>query len=88
MITKEQRDDLRRKAMAATKGQWRWWTSNSMRRLSSDPSGKDGDVAHAYVAHDGVPDISIRENDMAHIAAAAPPTILALLDALEEAERR
>lgn len=55
---------------AATRGPWRWWTSNSMRRLSSDPSGKDGDVAHARIASDGVPDIAIREEDMAFIEGA------------------
>jgi len=50
-----------------------------MRRLSSDPSGRDGDVAHAYIAHDGVPDISICDADARAIAAAlnALPALLA-----------
>jgi hypothetical protein len=42
-----------------TKGPWRWWTSNSFRRLSSDPSGKDGDVMYACVQSDGHPDIAV-----------------------------
>jgi len=47
-----------------TKGPWRWWTSNSFRRLSSDPSGKDGDVAYGCVHSDGHPDIAISEENM------------------------
>lgn len=64
-MTDEELAAIKAREKAATKGPWRWWTSNSMRRLSSDPSGKDGDVAHAYRASDGVPDIAIREEDMA-----------------------
>lgn len=49
---------------AATPGPWRWWTSNSQRRLSSDVTGGDGDVACATVhPRDRVPDIQIREAD-------------------------
>lgn len=51
----------------ATKGPWRWWTSNSHRRLSSDVTGKDGDVACAVVAGDGMPDISVSQVDMEFI---------------------
>lgn len=64
---------------------WRWWTSNSMRRLSSDPSGKDGDVAHAYIARDGVPDIAVRASDAEYIEQAcnALPELLSRLEAAE-----
>jgi hypothetical protein len=51
-------------AARATRRPWRWWTSNSFRRLSSDASGKDGDVAYAVRRHDGCMDISIRREDM------------------------
>src|SRR5678816_275963 len=51
----------------ASPGPWEWWTSNSFRRLSG-PDGHDGGIACAVIAHDGVPDISIREGDMDLIA--------------------
>jgi hypothetical protein len=74
-------DELERLSKAATPGPWRWWTSNSWRRLSSDPSGKDGDVLcpdkHPI---DGHPDCCIKQEDMAHIAAANPETVLALVE--------
>ncbi len=70
MIPKNERDKHKAILAAATPLPWRWWTSNSMRRLSSDPTGKDGDVAHAFQAADGVPDIAIREADMAAIETA------------------
>jgi hypothetical protein len=60
-----------------TPGPWKWWTSNSMRRLSSVPSGKDGDVLYAFIANDGVPDIHVRGDDAALIEA-APDLLKAL----------
>lgn len=61
--------EIEERARAATPGPWRWWTSNSFRRLSSDATGKDGDVAHAFTHPvDRHPDISIREADQAFIA--------------------
>jgi hypothetical protein len=66
-VTAAELAEVARLHAAATLGPWRWWTSCSFRRLSSDPSGKDGDVAHARIASDGVPDISISEEDMALI---------------------
>lgn len=68
-LTEDELDDIERYDAAATAGPWLWWTSNSMRRLSSVPGGKDGDVAHARIAVDGMPDISIREEDMALVEA-------------------
>lgn len=61
-----------------TPGPWKWFTSNSMKRLSSEATGKDGDVISAYVARDGVPCVSVKEEDMA-VLEAAPE----LLEALE-----
>ncbi len=87
MITKEDRDKHRTILAAATPLPWRWWTSNSMRRLSSAPTGKDGDVAHAFVAADGVPDMAIREADMAAIETAVN-TLGAYIADAEETERR
>ena len=87
MIPKSERDKHRSILAAATPLPWRWWTSNSMRRLSSDPTGKDGDVAHAFRASDGVPDIAIREADMAAIETAVNALGAYIADA-EETERR
>lgn len=75
-------EELRRLAEAATPGPWTWWTSCSFRRLSSDASGKDGDVLHAVKYKDGVCGIEGSESDMAFIAAANPAAVLELLDTL------
>lgn len=53
-----------------TPGRWRWWTSNSMRRLSSDATGKDGDVISATIASDGVAVVCVKGEDMPVLAAA------------------
>ena len=76
-----------------TPGPWRWWTSNSFRRLSSDATGKDGDVLYACVCPDRVADVVLpnggAEGPDAHLIAAAPELYEALrpfaafLDALE-----
>ena len=88
-LTEDELDDIERYDARATAGPWLWWTSNSMRRLSSVPSGKAGDVAHARIASDGVPDISIREEDMALIEAyrKAAPRMARELRRLYERER-
>ena len=53
----------------ATPGPWQWWTSCSYRRLSSVPSGADGDVLHGVVQrHDNHPDVHCSEADRAFIA--------------------
>ncbi|MFI5817503.1 ead/Ea22-like family protein, partial [Streptomyces sp. NPDC051643] len=75
--------ELKAAAMSATPGPWEWFTSNSMARLSSTPSGKDGDVLSAFRASDGVPCVSVSQRDMAFIAAANPAVVLALLAELE-----
>jgi hypothetical protein len=61
--------------------------SNSMARLSSIPSGKDGDVLSAFRASDGVPCVSVSQRDMAFIAAANPAVVLALLAELEAKDK-
>ncbi|WP_064799492.1 ead/Ea22-like family protein [Serratia plymuthica] len=76
--------ELKATALAATPGPWEWFTSNSMARLSSTPSGKDGDVLSAFHASDGVPCVNVSQRDMAFIAAANPAAVLALLAELEE----
>lgn len=75
--------ELKAAALAATPGPWEWFTSNSMARLSSTPSGKDGDVLSAFRAFDGVPCVSVSQRDMAFIAAANPAVVIALLAELE-----
>lgn len=60
-------DDALAEHANATPGPWKWWTSNSYRRLSS-PNG-DGDVLHGYRdPRDGVVDIVGNEYDKAFIA--------------------
>ncbi len=52
-----------------TLGPWRWWTSCSHRRLSSEATGKDGDVLHGeWQRHDGHPDVVAKQEDMDGIA--------------------
>jgi hypothetical protein len=77
-----------RAAVAApglTPGPWTWWTSCSFRRLSSDATGKDGDVLYGAVQQaDNHGDIRATQATMEFIAAANPSAIqplLALLDA-------
>lgn len=72
-------DDLERLRRRATPGPWRWWTSCSFRRLSSDATGKDGDVLHGSIQSDGVADIVGSEEDRALIEAAvnALPSLIA-----------
>jgi hypothetical protein len=43
-----------------TPGPWKWWTSCSFRRLSSEATGRDGDVLHAVTQRsDGHPDVHL-----------------------------
>jgi hypothetical protein len=64
-----------------TPGPWRWWTSNSYSRLSSDATGKDGDVMRCYVSrHDGVGTIEVGEADAVLIEAA--PDLLAFAEGI------
>ena len=60
--------ELRRLEQRATRGPWRWWISNSWRRLKRDDMGISQPVAEPYVCRDGHPDISISEADMELIA--------------------
>lgn len=65
-----------------TPAPWKWFTSNSHKRLSSVLSGKDGDVLYAYNDSTGFPMIGCNERDMALIAAAPE-----LLEALQNLKR-
>lgn len=75
--------------MAHTPGPWKWWTSNSLRRLTSHhlPGGQiefDGNVLHAYrSAGDGVADIAVSDDDM-QLIAAAPELLSALEQMLDD----
>jgi hypothetical protein len=81
-LTDDERE-LLAKARAATPGRWRWWTSNSWRRLTAD-GGQEGGVLCPYVSRsDGHPDISVTDEDMAHIEAAQPATVVKLLEEIE-----
>lgn len=72
-------ETLRALLATATPGPWRWWTSNSHDRLSSDTTGKDGDVLHGVVYRDGVTGIEASEKDKTLIVAAVN-ALPALLD--------
>lgn len=57
--------------MEHTPGPWQWWTSNSFLRLSSQATGKDGDVIDSFKMSDGATSLSVKVADM-HLIAAAP----------------
>lgn len=75
-------EELRFLRREATPGPWRWWTSNSHRRLSSDATGKDGDVVSAFRARDGLSILSVKDAD-ADLIVAAVNELSALLDEIE-----
>ena len=82
-------EDLEGLLKRATPGPWRWWTSNSYRRLSSDATGKDGDVLHGDTHRDGITDVVGREEDRDLIVAAvnALPDLVKLAKAAEDCLR-
>lgn len=84
-LSRPELEELERLNREATPGPWEWWTSNSMRRLTG-PSGQAGGVAHAFVAHDRVPDIAIRDEDM-RLIAELRNNATALLESASFAER-
>lgn len=53
-----------------TKGKWKWWTSNSWKRLMSEHDGQTISVITPHVCRDGHPDINVSEADMKLIEAA------------------
>lgn len=63
-------DEVNRLDAEATPKPWRWWTSCSHRRLSSDATERDGDVLHGDIHPiDRQPDVACSEADRALIAA-------------------
>ena len=78
---------LKELALAATRGGWKWFTSNSHKRLSSIASGKDGDVISAFRATDGVPCVNVSQPNMEFIEALNPDVVFALIEQLEAAQR-
>lgn len=73
--------------MSHTPGPWKWWTSNSWRRLTAhDVHGRherDGGVLCPIVASDGHPDVVVSEDDM-NLIAAAPDLLEAARHAYKE----
>ncbi len=83
-------DDLRAKALAATPGPWELWTGCSWRRYGSTATGST--IMEPIKQRDGTADLWFRNGgsegpDARYIAAASPDALLALLDALDKAER-
>lgn len=78
---------LKQLAEQATRGEWSVWTSNSVRRITTNGK-QDGGVLSAITCRDGMPDLygNNRDNDLAYIAAASPDVVLALLSRLERLE--
>jgi hypothetical protein len=64
-----------------TPGPWKWWTSNSWRRLKADHGRDTPDVLMPCVHKDGQPDITATADDMGLIAAA--PQMLKALEAVD-----
>lgn len=64
-------------AEMATPGPWKWWTSNSWKRLKRDDFGILEPVIEPYVCPDGHPDCTVAQGDMLFIEAA--PDFAALL---------
>lgn len=83
-MTPSRLSELKELAEKATAGPWKWWTSNSWRRLKRDSLGITQNVLEPYVCRDGHPDLSISEEDMDFIAAArtAVPELVAEVERL------
>ena len=81
--TPERHEACKARAAAATRGPWKWWTSNSHRRLTAG-DGQDGGVAYGTEHRDGCGDIVISESDMAFTESAREdvPDMLAKIEAL------
>ena len=78
--------ELKRLALAATPGPWKWWTSNSHIRLSG-ASGKDGDVICAISPYSGTyPQLLVSAPNREYIAAINPQAVLELIERLEKYE--
>lgn len=73
--------------MNYTPGPWQWWTSNSFLRLSSQATGKDGDVIDSFKMSDGATSLSVKVDDM-HLIAAAPDLLEALQAMLNKAYKQ
>lgn len=85
MIPKDERDRHRAILAAAAPRPWRWWTSNSHRRLKSD--AVFGDLAYGTKHKDGVDDIVVSDETMAAIETAVN-RIGEYIDDAEEMGRR
>ena len=73
--------------MNYTPGPWKWWTSNSFLRLSSQATGKDGGVIDSYVMKDGHSSLIVSKEDM-NLIAAAPDLLNALQAMLNKAYKQ
>lgn len=62
-----------------TPGPWKWWTSNSLMRLTAD-RGRDGGVLSAVRRSDGFADIEVSDANARLIAAA--PDLMEVVQAL------
>lgn len=74
-------DLLKTAAISAGGIDWRWWTSNSVLRLTSNHNRglRDGDILCAVKSIDGTPLLAIDKPYRDFIEAATPAAILALI---------
>ena len=74
--------------LKTTPGPWRWWTSCSFRRLSSEATGRDGDVLSAVTQRsDGHPDVHLMNggaNGPDGRAIAAVPDMLKVMKMIDD----
>lgn len=76
--------DLAALVAQATSGPWKWWTSNSWKRLSSE--AQEGGVICPFVSRDGHPDLTVSEAD-ARLIAMAPDLAHKVLEQQAEIAR-
>lgn len=83
-LTAQDIEHLTEVATAATPGSWSWWSSNSHYRLSSDDTGKDGDVISAVKAADGMAVINCNARNREFIETFDPACVMQLLKLARE----
>ena len=85
-LTAERIAELRELLAKATPLPWKWWTSNSWRRLRHDDRGRTVSVIEPTIQGDDHPDCIVSQDDMS-LMDAAFEILPALIDAAERAEK-
>lgn len=85
LVTDEELAALESAARDATPGPWKWWTSNSRKRLTGDDR-RDGGVIDAISLRDGA-DVVVSVENAAYLAAVSPDVVLRLIERIRELDR-